>query len=85
MAVSKSHFPLSTNKLSYKQLGKSYSELLNGLEIRCVESSSLQQSVGCLKARMNAGREDNDQLEGLSGIPRNWESPVPCREVELLI
>ena len=38
---------------------------------------------------MNAGSDDNDQLEGLSGILRNWESPVPChagiREAEFLI
>lgn len=38
---------------------------------------------------MNAGSEDNARLEGLSGILRNWESPVPCGagigEAELLM
>lgn len=38
---------------------------------------------------MNAGSEDNARLEGLSGILRNWEYPMPygtgIGEAELLM
>ena len=44
VAMSKSHFPLSVNKLNYKQLRKLYSELLNGVEIGCIGNSHFSRA-----------------------------------------